>query len=75
MLMVHVGLTGVVLGRSGGMIKQIYLPFYLGLGGPMGSGAQYFPWIHIEDLTRVVLYSLRNTQVEGIVNAVAPEVS
>jgi len=67
-------LTGVVLGRNGGMIKQIYLPFYLGLGGPMGSGAQYFPWIHIEDLTNIILYSLLNRKMEGIVNGVAPEV-
>lgn len=40
----------------------------------MGSGQQYFPWIHIEDLTRIILYSLENTKVQGAVNAVAPEV-
>nr|XP_034184117.1 epimerase family protein SDR39U1 isoform X2 [Osmia lignaria] len=42
--------SGVVLGKDGGMIKQIYLPFFIGLGGPIGNGNQYMPWIHVTDL-------------------------
>ncbi|CAH0546419.1 unnamed protein product [Brassicogethes aeneus] len=63
--------SGVVLGRDGGMIKQLYLPFFLGLGGPVGSGMQYMPWIHIDDLTRLILFSIENN-VEGVYNGVAP---
>ncbi|XP_049861046.1 epimerase family protein SDR39U1 isoform X2 [Schistocerca gregaria] len=66
--------SGVVLGRNGGMIKQLYLPFYLGLGGPVGSGSQFMPWIHIHDLTNLLLYAIENPQVTGVLNGVAPQV-
>lgn len=65
--------SGVVLGRKGGMVQQIYLPFCLGLGGPMGSGNQYLPWIHIEDLTRLILFAIETEHVTGILNGVAPQ--
>ncbi|CAH1968281.1 unnamed protein product [Acanthoscelides obtectus] len=64
--------SGVVLGREGGMIKQLYLPFYLGLGGPIGTGNQYMPWIHIDDLTSLIVYAIENPKVEGVLNGVAP---
>ncbi|KAJ8924563.1 hypothetical protein NQ315_000712 [Exocentrus adspersus] len=64
--------SGVVLGREGGMIKQLYLPFYLGLGGPVGSGSQYMPWIHIDDLTSLIVYAIENKEVKGVLNGVAP---
>ncbi|KAJ8943752.1 hypothetical protein NQ318_011963 [Aromia moschata] len=64
--------SGVVLGKEGGMIKQLYLPFYLGLGGPVGNGSQYMPWIHIDDLTNLIVFSIENANVEGILNGVAP---
>ena len=63
---------GVVLGREGGMIKQIFLPFYLGLGGRMGSGTQPMPWIHVKDLAGIVVHSVKNHEVEGVLNGVAP---
>ena len=44
---------GVVLGRHGGALQQAYWPFYLGLGGRLGSGTQPFPWIHLSDAVRV----------------------
>lgn len=65
--------SGVVLGRNGGMIKQIYLPFFFGVGGRLGSGNQYLPWIHIEDITRMILFAIENDNVEGILNGVAPQ--
>lgn len=64
--------SGVVLGKGGGMIKQLYLPFYLGLGGPVGDGTQYMPWIHIDDLIRLIIYAIENPNVKGVVNGVAP---
>lgn len=65
--------SGVVLGRYGGMIKQLYLPFYLGLGGPVLPGDQYLPWIHIGDLTRLFLFVIENDKIKGILNGVAPQ--
>lgn len=64
---------GVVLGRDGGMIKQLYLPFYVGLGGPVMPGGQYLPWIHIDDITRLILYAIENEIVIGVLNGVAPQ--
>jgi uncharacterized protein len=40
----------------------------------MGNGSQFFPWIHIDDVCRIVLFAIENNRVEGIVNGVAPEV-
>ncbi|XP_014216065.1 epimerase family protein SDR39U1 [Copidosoma floridanum] len=65
--------SGVVLGRTGGMIKQVIMPFFFGLGGPIGSGTQYMPWIHIRDLVNLFLHALQNECVRGIYNGVAPE--
>lgn len=64
---------GVVLGRSSGMIKELFPPFFLGLGGVMGSGSQTMPWIHVKDLAGIILHSIENKEVSGAVNAVAPE--
>lgn len=66
--------SGVVLGRSGGIIKQIYWPFYLGLGGPISSGKQYFPWIHIEDIAGLFAHGIQSEKVYGVLNGVAPQV-
>lgn len=65
--------SGVVLGRDGGMIKQLYLPFFMGLGGPVGTGKQYLPWIHINDITRMIVFSIENNNVKGVMNGVAPQ--
>nr|CAG4651888.1 EOG090X07KR [Triops cancriformis] len=66
--------SGVVLGREGGMIAQIFWPFFAGLGGKMGSGDQFFPWIHVEDLTRLILHTIMKGDCEGVYNGVAPQV-
>jgi uncharacterized protein (TIGR01777 family) len=66
--------SGVVLGRNGGMIKQIFLPFYFGGGGRMGSGEQNMPWIHVKDVSGIILHSIENKKIEGVLNGVAPEV-
>lgn len=65
--------SGVVLGYNGGMIKQLYLPFFFGLGGPVSPGNQYLPWIHIEDLIRLIAYCIEHNHVRGVLNGVAPQ--
>ncbi|XP_043287539.1 epimerase family protein SDR39U1 isoform X2 [Venturia canescens] len=64
--------SGVVLGRTGGMIAQTIWPFFFGLGGPLGSGEQFMPWIHIEDLVYLFIWALRN-DVGPVLNGVAPQ--
>lgn len=66
--------SGVVLGRDGGMIQQTFLPFFMGLGGRIGSGRQYFPWIHVADIASIITFSIMNEQVTGVLNGVAPEI-
>jgi len=63
---------GVVLAREGGALALMRIPFSLGVGGRLGSGRQYFPWIHVDDLVRVFLHCI-DEPIEGAVNAVAPE--
>ncbi len=63
---------GVVIGKGGGIIKKVSLPFKLGLGGRIGSGKQGFSWIHIEDLCRIILFAMENRDVKGVINAVSP---
>ncbi|CAG5025846.1 unnamed protein product [Parnassius apollo] len=50
------------------------VPFFFGLGGRLGSGKQYLPWIHIDDLVRLIKFSIENEEVKGILNGVAPQV-
>ncbi|XP_049624167.1 epimerase family protein SDR39U1 [Suncus etruscus] len=64
--------SGVVLGRGGGAISHMLLPFRLGLGGPIGSGQQFFPWIHIGDLAGILTLALEANHVQGVLNGVAP---
>jgi len=64
--------TGIVLSRSGGALKQMLLPFRLGLGGRIGSGRQWWSWIHIEDFIAAVHHTLQNESVKGPVNMVSP---
>jgi uncharacterized protein (TIGR01777 family) len=45
--------TGVVLDRAGGALAQVVPPFQLGVGGPVGSGKQYLPWLHLHDLVKI----------------------
>ncbi|MDE1977663.1 MAG: TIGR01777 family oxidoreductase [Elusimicrobia bacterium] len=64
---------GVVLGPGGGALARMLLPFRLGLGGRLGSGRQWFPWIHIDDLAGLVGEAIKNPDLSGPVNAVAPQ--
>lgn len=64
--------TGMVLGPDGGALPLLKKVFGLGLGGRLGSGRQWMPWIHIEDQARLMLWCVENAQVTGPVNHVAP---
>ncbi|NPA48992.1 MAG: TIGR01777 family protein [Thermodesulfobacteria bacterium] len=63
---------GIVLGPDGGALKKMLLPFKLGLGGPLGSGKQWFPWIHIKDLCRAAVFLAQKETLAGPFNFVAP---
>ncbi|MBL8602172.1 MAG: TIGR01777 family oxidoreductase [Myxococcales bacterium] len=63
---------GVVLG-DGGALEKMALPFKLGLGGPMGSGRQYLPWVHVEDIARMTMFALDHPTLSGPLNLTAPE--
>jgi hypothetical protein len=65
--------TGVVLGRAGGALTQMLLPFKAGVGGPVGSGRQYFPWVHLHDLVNLIATAVQDDRYTGAVNAVAPD--
>jgi len=65
--------TGMVLGRGGGALKAMLLPFRLGLGGPIGNGRQWWPWISLEDAAAVYVRLLEDESLAGPVNLVAPE--
>jgi uncharacterized protein len=65
--------TGIVLDRAGGALKTMLPPFKLGLGGPIGSGDQYMPWIHIEDQIGLYLAAADGEGWTGPFNASAPE--
>lgn len=65
--------TGIVLDKNGGALKKLLLPFRLFAGGPLGTGKQWFPWIHIEDEIGAILFALENKKLSGAVNLAAPE--
>jgi uncharacterized protein (TIGR01777 family) len=62
---------GIVLGNGGALAKMIP-PFQLFAGGPIGSGRQWFSWIHIDDLVNLILQALNKSDMEGVYNATAP---
>lgn len=65
--------TGVVLSTEGGALARMLPPFKLALGGPLGNGRQWFPWIHIKDIAGIFYHALITSTVEGPINGVAPE--
>jgi uncharacterized protein (TIGR01777 family) len=64
---------GIVLARDGGALKRFLLPFNLFVGGPLGSGRQWLPWVHRDDAIAAYLFAIQNSGLSGPVNVAAPE--
>ena len=65
---------GIVLGHGGGALEKLLPLFKVGGGGVLGTGQQIFSWIHVDDLVRVILFSLDEPEFDGPTNTVAPEI-
>jgi uncharacterized protein (TIGR01777 family) len=64
--------TGLPLHAEGGLLKQLLLPFRLGVGGPIAGGRQYMPWIHVDDWVRLMLWVFDGADRAGPYNGTAP---
>lgn len=64
--------TGLVLERDEGLMKKLLPAFRFFAGGTLGNGMQWFPWIHIDDICGIYLYSIKNNTLDGAVNAASP---
>ncbi len=64
--------TGIVLNKGYGTLEKMALPFKFFVGGTLGTGEQWFPWIHIQDLVKIYLFALDNSELNGAVNAASP---
>ena len=65
--------TGLVLASDGGFLSRLRLPFKLGLGGPLGDGRQWMPWVHIDDQVALIDFLLQHKDASGPYNGCAPE--
>ena len=64
--------TGPVLNPAGGMLEKMMVPFQMGIGGRVGSGRQYVPWLDLDDMTGIILHAIMDQTLQGPVNACAP---
>ncbi len=64
---------GIVLGKNGGALGQMIPLFKMFIGGPIGSGLQWFSWIHIKDLAEAFVFLMKHTEISGPVNLCAPD--
>ncbi|TDI46885.1 MAG: TIGR01777 family protein [Acidobacteria bacterium] len=64
--------TGIVLSTKGGALRKMLLPFRLGLGGPLSTGRQWMPWIHIDDLVGAMRFIMEKEDLMGVVNGTSP---
>ncbi len=65
--------TGIILDKNEGALRKFLLPFKMFVGGPLGNGRQWFPWIHVQDEIDAILFAMEHEQIEGPVNLSAPE--
>jgi uncharacterized protein (TIGR01777 family) len=65
---------GIVLGKNGGALEQLLPPFKAFVGGPVGNGQHWSSWVHIDDACGIIIHALENGSVNGILNAVSPNV-
>jgi uncharacterized protein (TIGR01777 family) len=64
--------TGLVIGKQGGFLQKMQLPFKLGLGGRIGDGRQWMSWIHLDDHVAMTMFLLNSPSLAGAFNATAP---
>ncbi len=64
--------TGIVLAAGGGALQAMLPPFKMGVGGPMGSGQQWWSWIHRDDLVGIMQRAIEDDETRGVYNATAP---
>jgi uncharacterized protein (TIGR01777 family) len=64
--------TGIVLGKNGGALNKMLLPFKMYLGGRIGNGKQWMSWIHIDDLIGIILHCINHDNLKGAVNGTSP---
>jgi uncharacterized protein (TIGR01777 family) len=65
--------TGLVLAGEGGFLARLLIPFKLALGGPIGNGRQWMPWIHVNDQVGLIDFLLHQSSLSGVFNACAPQ--
>jgi uncharacterized protein (TIGR01777 family) len=65
--------TGVVLDKNGGALPKMVMPVKMFVGGPLGSGKQYFPWIHLHDEVTAIRWLIDNPNASGVYNLSAPK--
>ena len=64
---------GIVLDKSGGALKKMLLPFKMFIGGPLGSGKQWFSWVHAADVVSLFIKATEDNKITGAINAVSPK--
>ena len=64
---------GIVMSPTGGALEKMLPPFRLGAGGPMGSGRQWFPWVHLDDVVGAIEWAMTTSSARGVYNMVGPE--
>ena len=64
--------TGLVLARTGGALPRMLLPFRVGIGGPLGTGRQYWPWVHVDDWVSQIRWAIATPAISGPINVAAP---
>lgn len=65
--------TAVVLSEKDGALKKMLPTIEMGIGSPLGSGKQYMPWVHIDDICSIYEFALKNDTMNGAYNAVSPQ--
>lgn len=65
--------TGIVVGPGGGFLKRMLLPFKLGVGGRIGNGEQFMPWVHRDDVVAALVWMLETPEASGAYNVVSPD--
>ncbi|TNE74406.1 TIGR01777 family protein [bacterium] len=64
---------GIILEKNGGALGKMLTPFQFFVGGPLGNGEQFFPWIHMQDVVDSIIESIKNESYKGVYNCVAPQ--